>query len=243
MFGSFAVGEGDQFSDIEFALFFADDSFPSVDQQAWVSNIAPIELFFADDFGHHTAIFENLIRGEFHFEPSSKMSILKAWYPYGWFPSEESAILVDRTGELKKYIEPMIGRPPLRDTPATVTGLNSNFINLMLFGANIMERGEYARAWELLSKTHHYLLKFVRLTENTTMHWPTPSKSLEWDLPEAAYNRYRLCTADMSPDDLWRAYRETWAWGRELMAGLSPRHGIVLSKQLLNFLSKRFSID
>src|SRR5215212_8769943 len=69
MYGSFARGEGDQFSDIEFALFFVDDQLPLVDQAAWVAQIAPVELYFADDIGHQTAIFNNLIRGEFHFKP------------------------------------------------------------------------------------------------------------------------------------------------------------------------------
>src|SRR5437773_5178153 len=73
MYGSFAGGEGDQFSDIEFALFFADEQLPTVDQAAWVAQIAPVELYFVDDVGHHTAIFNNLIRGEFHFKPTSAL--------------------------------------------------------------------------------------------------------------------------------------------------------------------------
>ena len=73
MYGSFALGEGDVFSDIEFVLFFRDDALPDLDQRAWVAQIAPVELYFADDFGHYTAIFDNLIRGEFHFEPASAM--------------------------------------------------------------------------------------------------------------------------------------------------------------------------
>lgn len=239
MFGSFAIGEGDQFSDIEFALFFTDESFPTLDREKWVSEITPIELFFADDFGHFTAIFENMIRGEFHFEPASRMSVVEAWQGHGWFPSAESAILLDRTGTLEELIQPMIGRPPRRDTPATVTGLNANFINMMLFGANVMERGEYARAWTLLVSAHNSLLKLVRLVEDSTEHWPTPSKSLEWDLTKTAYERYRLCTADIHPDGLIRAYRETWKWGHELMSVLSKRYGIALPADLLQSISER----
>ena len=64
MFGSFATGEGDRFSDIEFILFFKDESFPNIDQEHWVAQIETLELYFADDYGHHTAIFTNLVRGE-----------------------------------------------------------------------------------------------------------------------------------------------------------------------------------
>lgn len=240
MFGSFAIGEGDQFSDIEFALFFTDESFPMIDWEEWVSKIAPVELFFADDFGHFTAIFGNMIRGEFHFEPASRMSVVESWQGYGWFPSAESAILLDRTGTLEELIQPMIGRPPRRDSPDTVRGLNANFINMMLFGANVMERGEYARAWTLLANAHSSLLKLVRLVENSTEHWPTPSKSLEWDLTNTAYQRYRRCTADIDPDGLFQAYRETWKWGIELMSVLSERHGVSFPSALLHSISERF---
>ncbi|MGH2533290.1 MAG: hypothetical protein ACRDJW_13405 [Thermomicrobiales bacterium] len=41
MYGSFARGEGDAYSDIEFALFFADVALPGIDQRAWVGQIAP----------------------------------------------------------------------------------------------------------------------------------------------------------------------------------------------------------
>lgn len=65
MFGSFATGEGDRFSDIEFILFFKDESFPNIDQEHWAVQIETLELYFADDYGHHTAIFTNLVRVSF----------------------------------------------------------------------------------------------------------------------------------------------------------------------------------
>jgi lincosamide nucleotidyltransferase len=60
--GSFATGEGVAFSDIDAVLFFGDETLPGLDQGAWLSQIAPIALYFDDDFGHHTAIFDNLVR-------------------------------------------------------------------------------------------------------------------------------------------------------------------------------------
>ncbi len=35
MFGSFAIGEGDAFSDIEFAVFIQDEYFEKFDQRSW----------------------------------------------------------------------------------------------------------------------------------------------------------------------------------------------------------------
>lgn len=39
MYGSFTQGEGDEYSDIEFSLYFQDDKLSSVDKLAWVSQV------------------------------------------------------------------------------------------------------------------------------------------------------------------------------------------------------------
>jgi lincosamide nucleotidyltransferase len=113
----------------------------------------------------------------------------------------------------------------------------ANFINLILFGTNVLARGESARAWAMLSLVHNHLLKLVRLTEGSTAHWWTPSKGLENDLPESILKRYRSCTAGLDEADLWRAYRETWKWGRELM----PQNNS-LPTSLLDALSERITV-
>jgi hypothetical protein len=54
-----AIGEGDRFSDIEFYLFFADEVPDGLqEQEAWVGQIAPLELYYVNEFGNGTAIFE-----------------------------------------------------------------------------------------------------------------------------------------------------------------------------------------
>ena len=85
MYGSFAIGEGDRFSDIEFYLFFANEAREGLEEEAWVSQIAPLELYYVNEFGNGTAIFENLVRGEFHFEAASNMGLVEAWES-AWFP-------------------------------------------------------------------------------------------------------------------------------------------------------------
>lgn len=65
-----------------------------------------------------------------------------------------------------------------------------DLIRLRLFGTNLLNRGEHAGSWAFLSKTHENLLKPVRLHEGATDHWPTPSRALEIDISEDAYERY-----------------------------------------------------
>jgi len=232
-YGSFARLEGDVYSDIEFALFFEDDALAALDQQAWVSQIAPVELYFADDFGHHTAIFGNLIRGEFHFNACSAMHELEKWRGYDWFPSTAATLLLDRTGELAQRLQPLIGPPPPRDTPEEVRRLTANIINIVLFGTTVLIRGEQARALDLLNSVQRYLLFLVRLQEQSIDHWPTPSRNVEHEISAAAYARFRSCTATLHPEALWTGYTAAWTWAKELMQALADRHNLKLPKTLI----------
>jgi lincosamide nucleotidyltransferase len=238
-YGSFTAGEGDEFSDIEFAFFFADDALPTIDPATWVAQIAPVALFFRDDVGHHTAIFGNLIRGEFHFEAASAIPTIAQWRGNAWFPSYESAVLIDRTGTVATALKDLIGPPPARDTPTIAFERIVNFANWMLFGRNVFARGEIARALDILSIAHRNLLWLARLAEQTTDHWPTPSKHLEQDLSAQAYQRYQACTAALERERLGQAYTATWQWGSELSAILATRHALALPTQLFDQISQQ----
>lgn len=228
MFGSFAIGEGDAYSDIEFAVFIVDKSFDSFEQRSWLNEVSPVAAYFPDDFGHYTALFENSIRGEFHFLRKADIPIISTWQGYGWFPSLDAAVLLDRSGELSQYASALVGGPPIREGASLVEGLVLNLISLMLLGANLLNRGEYARAWALLGKAHENLLKLVRLHERATDHWPTPSRALEKDLSADSYNRYLACTASAESRVLWVAYRESWKWSLELFRSVAEPLNIEL---------------
>jgi lincosamide nucleotidyltransferase len=164
MYGSFAIGEGDQFSDIEFYLFFAEEASEGLQEEAWVAQIAPLYLYYVNEFGNGTAIFENLVRGEFHFEAASNVGLVDAWES-AWFPSLESAVLVDKSGELSRRVSRLIRRQPERDTPERALFLCRSLMNWTLMGANLLQRGEYARAEALLTLVHGHLLQAMRLVE------------------------------------------------------------------------------
>lgn len=243
MYGSFTTGEGDSFSDIEFVFFFKDETFESLDQARWLEKIAPLLLYFADDFGHHTAIFSNLVRGEFHFEPFSRLPIIESWYGLTAFPSYESTIIVDRTGDLGRYLAPLIGQQPDRLSSETLFSLAANFCNLMLFGSNLLGRKEYARAWALLPNSHTYLLKMLRINLITTDHWLNPSKNLEKDIQKSFYERFQDCTSALEPERLRKAYAKTWFWGNELMENLFGKTSLSFPKKIREALSERFAME
>src|SRR5918997_680965 len=146
MYGSFAQFEGDEFSDIEFILFFYDEELGDVDQEEWVARISPVELYFVNEYGNGTAIFESLIRGEFHFDKASDIQrIDESWKETDWFPSLGTTLVLDRTGELALRLRRIVGPTLARDTQEQIQFLCNCFVNWFMFGSNLLARGELAR--------------------------------------------------------------------------------------------------
>jgi lincosamide nucleotidyltransferase len=240
MYGSFALGEGDRFSDIEFYLFFDDEATEGLREEAWVAQIAPLELYYVNEFGNGTAIFENLVRGEFHFEAASNVGLVDTWES-AWFPSQESAVLVDKNGQLSGRVGRLVRPPPDLDTPERALFLCRSLMNWTLMGANLLERGEYARAEAFLTLVHGHLLQALRLVEGKSANWLSPTRRLEEDASALSYERYKECTAALEAEQLARAYASTWEWGRELMGDLAARHALTLPEALLDKLDRRLS--
>src|SRR5919107_5948074 len=241
MYGSVAIGEGDRFSDIEFYLFFTDEASEGLQEEAWVAQIAPLYLYYVNEFGNGTAIFENLVRGEFHFEAASNVGLVDAWES-AWFTSLESAVLVDKNGQLSGRVGRLVRPPPDLDTPERALFLCRSLMNWTLMGANLLERGEHARAEAFLTLVHGHLLQAMRLVEGKSGNWLSPTRRLEEDASASSYERYKECTAALEAEQLARAYASTWEWGRELMGELAARHALMLPEALLDKLDRRLRI-
>jgi lincosamide nucleotidyltransferase B/F len=242
MYGSFAIGEGDRFSDIEFYLFFAEEASEGLREEAWVAQIAPLYLYYVNEFGNGTAIFENLVRGEFHFEAVSDVGLVDAWES-AWFPTLESGVLLDKSGELTRRVSRLVRRRPEIDTPERALFLCRSLMNWTLMGANLLQRGEYARAEAFLTLVHGHLLQAMRLVEGKSANWLSPTRRLEEEASATSYERYKECTVALEAEQLLRAYASTWEWGRELMGELAARHALTLPEALLDKLDRRLRIS
>jgi lincosamide nucleotidyltransferase len=243
MYGSFAQGEGDGFSDIEFILFFRDEELEGLDQEEWVSRISPVGLYFVNEYGNGTAIFQNLVRGEFHFDRASDIErvVGESMRDADWLPSLEDTLILDRTGELGPRLREIVGPPPERDTPGQIRFVCYCFVNWFVFGSNLFARGELARSLDLLGIVRDRLLQMVRVQEMSTLHWFNSAKFLETEISQTSYARYAACTARLDRDELRQAYLSAWEWGRELMASLAERHGVAPPTALLVRLDRRFA--
>jgi lincosamide nucleotidyltransferase len=227
-YGSFTKGEGDQYSDIEFWLFF--ESLEGLDPEAWIGEISPVLYITLNEYETHVAFFrDNLIRGEFHFTPASEMETVRLW-PAVDSPASDQMVIVDKTGNLHAYITE--GKPSAAHSRAEVERLCGQYLNWFLFGVNVLNRGDLAQAHMILGIVQGYLIWMVRLKEESTNHWLTQPKALEREISRDAYQDYIKCTARCENEDLVRAFRHSWIWGSRLMDDLEQKHGFSIPTEL-----------
>ncbi len=225
MYGSFALGQGDRWSDVEFWLFFDDEALPTVDPSRWIAGVAPAKLLYQNEYGTTTALLDDWVRLELHFESIDRIAVVETWDSF-WLPSLDAAVALDRNGALSRRLRRFVRPPPAHDTPEEARFLVANLVNWSVMGANILDRGDDARAHAFLSYLHDHLLRAVRVLEGRTGSWLTPQRGLREDLPPELYERFRTCTAPLHPASLRAAYAATWAWSHELIDGLAARSAV-----------------
>lgn len=224
MYGSFAAGEADEHSDIEFWLFFTPERLAAIDARAWCSQIAPVTYVLRNEFGAHVAFFPNLIRGEFHFANAGDIrSVVGAWPARG--AEIERMIVVDRTGQLA----PVLRSVPQRyeapsNGPAILAEYCDPFVNWLVLAHHLLARGEYLRAWDALGHAQRYLLWMARLAEEATAHWLTPSRGAEAELAVATVTALQAATSAATADGLQVALRAALREGQRLWQTLAERY-------------------
>jgi lincosamide nucleotidyltransferase B/F len=229
-YGSFTKDEGDQYSDIEFWLFFDDRKLMDVDPVRWINEISPIYYSTINEYGTHVAFFQDhLIRGEFHFVAASEMDTVRSW-PSVELPQSKRMVIIDRTGKLLSYI--LEGKPAGDKSAFDIEQLCGRFLNWYLFGLNVLKRGDLAQAHMLLGIIQGYLIWMARADEGSTKHWLTQSKAFEKEISEDAYKTFLECTARCEQQDLIRAYHEAWKWGCRLIDNLERKHNFSIPGDL-----------
>jgi lincosamide nucleotidyltransferase len=151
-------------------------------------------------------------------------------------------VLDDKNGQLSGRVGRLVRPPPDLDTRERALFLCRSLMNWTLMGANLLQRGEYARAEAFLTLVHGHILQALRLVEGNSANWWSPTRRLEEDASAVSYERYRACTAALEAEQLARAYASTWEWSRELMGDLAARHVFALPEQLLDKLDRRLRI-
>ena len=246
MYGSFTTGEGDEFSDIEFYIFINNADSQRFNHADWVGQIAPVALYFVSHLGHERAIFENLVRGEFHFQRASEMASIRQYKQFMGISDPDSMLILDRTGELRSHLNFLFTKTAVPSaktltTQENILWLSRNFMYSMLSGFSLLARDERAHALDTLGVVHRFFLPLVREHEGKVLQGETrASRRLKKDLSGPVYDRYIDCTGGLHHDSLERAYWATWLWGKEIMENLMHRHDINVPEALVQSLNARF---
>lgn len=207
MYGSFTKDEGDQYSDIEFYFFLKDKKrFLAED---WVKQVHPIALFFTNEYDSEVAIFENMVRGEFHFLTIEEIDIIKSWDGVVEFSAFDKMILVDKDGILAATLSQIKARKPDRATDKNILWLSQSLLNVLVTTSNLIKRQEFAHANQSLSNSHKYLLWLIRITTHQTQHWESPTKRLEKDIPEDWYAEFQKTTSNLHEENIKIAFQES----------------------------------
>ncbi len=233
LYGSFAEGRGDRFSDIDCILYFEDEVLPDLDPRQWAEQLAPLLAFYRNEFDNWAALYENLVRVEYHFDPASQILALQRFRGVLSFPLIEHAILLDRTGELAECLGHLSSPPDLHESMNDVLYLQDSLCNWLIFGTNVLARGEVVRAGEILRLVQDNLLRLSRMDEARTQQWITPSRNFEIELSVEAQNNFRSCTSGGLRAELYQAYWNSWLWGQTLLRRLAGRLGEALNEALL----------
>jgi lincosamide nucleotidyltransferase len=204
MYGSFAAGEGDEHSDVEFWLFLDPAARAALDPAAWCARVAPVNLVLRNEFGTHVALFPGPVRGEFHFATTADIASVGQWPARG--AAVDAMVVVDRDGALTPVLAALPDRPALPATPEEVADLCGRFANWLVLAAHVAARGERLRAQDALWHAARHLLWMARLAEHSTAHWLTPSRAAEAELPE----RTLAAVAESTPAALWHDGRDRW---------------------------------
>lgn len=233
MYGSFAAGEADEHSDIEFWLFFTPERLVEINPREWCAQVAPVRYGLVNEFGTYVAFFPGLIRGEFHFVTTAEIATVADWPARG--AEVDRMLVVDRRGELEPVLRGLPRHAAIDDVIAKYC---DPLLNWLVLARNLLARGEVLRAWDALAHIQRHLLWMARLAENSTEHWLTPSRAAERELSASIVDDIRAATARAEPADVSRALRAATDLGRRLWQVLADRAGRPAPTELFDELGR-----
>jgi lincosamide nucleotidyltransferase len=233
-YGSFPQGRGDAHSDIEFWLFAREP----VDPGAWIASVAPPLGVLRNEFGAHVAVFEGLLRGEFHFSTAERILEIAEWPARG--AEVDAMVLLDRRGALRAALTALPLDAPL-PSPEEQLAMAERFANWLLLAQHTAARGELLRAADALGHAQLYLTWLVRFAENRTQHWLTPSRRAEHDLPPAVVDGLTAATAPAESAALRRALAAAWRLARPAWRTLAGRYEAPVPEALFAALDAAFA--
>lgn len=241
MYGSFTKNEGDQYSDIEFYIFLKEKE--NFSAEKWVNQVYPTALYFTNEYGSEVAIFENLVRGEFHFLTTNEIDVIKSWEGFISFSDFKQMNIIDKDGLLAETLNQINIKSPNRTTNENILWLSQSLLNVLLTTSNLIKRQETAHAYQSLSNVQKYLLWLTRIATNQPNHWESPTKSLEEDIDKDWYAEFKLTTTDLDFENIKTAFQNSLSLSRKLFNLLSVESEMSLLLSRINLTADNHSYE
>jgi len=226
MYGSFIKGEGDKYSDIEFYIFLTDTK--KLDEKHWIDQLGKVDLFFQNEFGTKVAIYDDLIRAEFHFLDVKEIGIIKSWEGLVSFEHKDKMIQVDKDGLLKNVLDSISVISPTRNSKESIEWVAQSLLNSLVYTSHLIGRKEWAHAHMTFSYIQKFTLWLMRVEAFAFNHWESPSKSLEKDIPKMMYEKYEKVCPALDPNAITISFISSIDIAGELFRSLGINQEITL---------------
>lgn len=232
-YGATGHGSGDQWSDIDLALFIRDEALDSFEAtwQSWATQFGPLLLAYTSFVGHPWAVYDTgaaPLRVDFSFKRDSSIPELGA-LPLSPLNAQEMVLYDGTAGALTRAVTQLVGRslePP--DIEEAFTQASGDFFTMLLRCHARMMRGHF---WAARNDFHAVILPrlmaLLRVESGATDRWLASNAA---DKIEEAVGEHRLltlraCLPNSEDRDLARAMLAAAELGSAVCASMNQTHG------------------
>jgi hypothetical protein len=231
-YGSTSEGRGDEWSDVDVALFVRDDDLEAFqrDWVSWAGQFGRLLLAYIGGVGHPWAVYEAEpapLRVDFAFHPASRPEVMQEW-PNSPV-SAEAMVLYDGTGgQLTAVARQLVGRSLSPDDLARTFEIKCGdfwYYAIRVYG-KILRGDEWGARYEYNYIVTGLLCDLLRLEAGAVDRWQVShsASGIERAISRERLDALNRCIPDASRSDLVRALRSAALLGRDVCASIAAQH-------------------
>lgn len=250
-YGSSSEGRGDEWSDIDVALFIRDADLAPFEQnwKMWAAQSGDLLLAYPGADEHPWTVYRAEPvpwRVDFSLHPASQLDTVLTWpnSPVSF----EAMVWVDKTnGALTACVRQIVGQSLRPENEVqTFVKMCGNFWYYLLYAYSKLQRGQVWFARESFNAfVLGSLMALLRIESDTLERWQASSSA--WNI-ERAISPERLarlneCIPTLDEQGLRKAMHITAIFGAEVCASIATKHGWTWPSVLSEEVIKTFELD
>lgn len=231
-YGSTSEGRGDEWSDLDLALFIRDidiDSFQS-DWKEWAMQLGSLLVSFIGGVGKPWAVYDAdpmPLRVDFSFHPESELEDILDW-PNSPVSVEAMILYDDTNGRLTSLVSQLVGQSLApRDLQAKFDQVSSDFWYYLLRTYTRLQRGEHwAARHDFNFMIVGNLLALLRIEAGAVERWrgSSASTAIERVIPSERLSRMEKCIPVRGEESLRQVMVDASLLGYEVCEAISVKY-------------------